>query len=78
MPSTDPGSSRRPAVVPGHTRFGGFFQIFGVLEQPGEVVQRILTRQLAGMNQTHEQVTYLSAPAGFIKERIFPMQDGMF
>jgi hypothetical protein len=55
----EPG--QRLAVVPGHSRRWGLLQFLGVSLQLGEVVERIGSVQLAGMDQTHEQIAYSGA-----------------
>ena len=41
----------------------------------GEVLERIGPAQLAGVDQTHEQVAYVRAAAGLEKQGVLAMQD---
>jgi len=43
--------------------------------QLGEIIKWILAVQAAGMNQTHEQITDVSAMFGFVKQGVFAMTD---
>src|ERR1700730_9988041 len=49
-------SRQRLAVVPGHPFRRLLFQLLGVLLQLSQIVERIGPVQLAGVDQTHEQI----------------------
>jgi hypothetical protein len=41
-----------------------------------KIFKGIYLAKIAGVNQTHEHITDVSAVLGFEEQRIFPMQDG--
>ncbi len=43
-----------------------------------QIVEGIGAAPLAGIDETHKQVANLSAVLGFIEQRAFAMQDGLF
>ena len=49
-----------------------------MLLQCREIIKRIDTGQVAGMDQAHEQISNSRTIFSFIKQCIFPMQDGFF
>jgi hypothetical protein len=51
-------------------------QLLGVPLQLGEIVEGIRAIQFAGMDQANEQIADLGTVQGFIKQRVFSMQDG--
>jgi len=46
--------------------------------QLDQIVERVDSAQLAGMNQAHKQVTYLRPVQRPIEQCIFPMQNSPF
>jgi len=64
------------AVIPRHPR-RRMLGLFGaVFLQLGEVVEGIGLIQFAGVDQTHEQIAYLSTVLGLIKQTVPPMENG--
>lgn len=59
------------AVVPGHPFRWAGREFLGVFLQFGQVIQGVDAVQLAGVNQTHEQVADVGAVLGLIKQTNF-------
>ena len=75
------GGSRRISlgfVVPGQPFLGMFEQHRGVFDKCSDVVKGIDLCQVTGMDQAHKQIPDVGAVLGFIKQRIFSMQNGFF
>ena len=56
----------------------GSLQLLGVPLQLGQIVERIGSVQLAGMDQTHEQIADSGAVQRLVEECVFSVKDGLF
>jgi hypothetical protein len=68
-----PGALREP----GHPLRRRLLQLLGVPLQLIQIVERIGSIQLAGVNQAHEQIAYLCSIASLVKQGVLAMQDGL-
>ncbi len=64
------------AVIPGHPLRWITLQLLGVPLQLGQIIERIGSVQLAGVDQTHEQVAHSGAVQRLIEECVLAVQDG--
>jgi hypothetical protein len=64
-------------IVPGHPIRPCLLQLLRAPLEVVQVVERIGAIQLAGVNQTHEQIADPSSIASLVKQRVLAMQDGL-
>ena len=69
---------QRVSVVPGHPQGGIRRQLSSVPLQLDQVLERVDVAQLAGVNQTHEQVAHLCPIQCSIEQRILTVQNRPF
>ena len=69
---------QRLAVIPGHPFRRVLFQLLGVPLQLGQIVEWVDTIQLAGVDQTHEQIADSGAVQRLIKGCVLAVQNRFF
>ena len=65
---------QRLAVIPGHPFRWITLQLRGVPLLLGQIIERIGSVQLAGVNQTHEQIADSGAIQRLVEERVLAVQ----
>ena len=65
-------------IIPGQPSFRVLGKISGMFLKYGKVIKWINPSQIAGMDQAHKQIPNARTIFSFIKQCIFPMQDGFF
>ena len=65
-------------IIPGHPEFRIVEDFPGVFQDPGQIIKRIYLRKVAGLNDAHENITYMRSQVRFVKQRIFPVHDCAF
>src|SRR5450755_5043779 len=66
---------QRLAVIPGHPFRWITLQLLGVPLQLGQIIERIGSVQLAGVDQTHEQIADSGAVHRLVEERVLAVQN---
>ena len=66
---------QRLAVIPGHPRRWITLQRRGMPLQLGQIIERIGSVQLAGVDQTHEQIADSGAVHRLVEERVLAVQN---
>jgi len=67
---------QRLAVIPGHPLRRTTLQLLSVPLQLSQIIERIGSVQLAGVDQAHEQIADAGAIQRLIEERVLAVQDG--
>jgi len=67
---------QRVAIIPGHPLRGTSLQLLSLPLQLGQIIERIGSVQLAGVDQTHEQIADSGAVHRLVEERVLAVQDG--
>src|SRR3954470_5869849 len=75
--STRQRSRHHFAVVPRHPEPGAGRKLVSVSPQLGQVVERVGTVQLAGVDQAHEQVADGGAVPRLVEQGVLAVQDGL-